>query len=225
MIKIKVTLLTLIMIISANTFSQSIIDIKRDVTNHCKKTYDLFKPIEWSNYELEYKKLGIKGNTIDSSILKTFNKFINGDTSTITINKLNNFEHSFNYAYEVNKDGNPIWLYSNKFGKIIIENNVYNYIISDITSSNKNTITNYYIDTLFFTKHNKNIINKSGDIVKINYYLCEDIIPKKIDYYINCYKIRLVYNALSKGGVVRIYSNTFSANYYLNGKLFTIYEQ
>ena len=226
----KKILLGALLLLSTTLFSQTIIDVKRDVTNYCKKSYDLFNPIEWSNYKLEYKKVGIDGNTIDSSILKSFTKFINGDTSTILINKLNNFQPSFNYGYKLDINENPIWLNTTKLGKITIQNIAYNYIISstipeywvDINNVNH---TNYNRDTLFFTKQNKNIVNKLGDTVKINWYLNENMIPKKIDYYINSYKIKLIYKALSKGGDVRIYSSTFIINYKINGQLSSVYEQ
>jgi hypothetical protein len=47
---------------------------------------------------------------------------------------------------------------------------------------------------------------------------------KKKGHYINGYEIRLFYNALSKGGDIRIYIPTFSVYFYLNSKLMIVKE-
>ena len=89
-----------------------------------------------------------------------------------------------------------------------------------------NFITDNWSDTLYFNCKNNKIITNNNDTLKIlDRCILDEDLPKKIDYYINCYKIRLVYNALSKGGDIKIYSTAFSVNYYLNGKLLTVYEQ
>lgn len=199
---------------STTLFSQSIVDVKRDVTNYCKKSYDLFKPIEWSNYELKYKKLGISGDEIDTSLYKNIDRFFKGDTTKNNFNKINNFYYSFYYSYVINNVDTIINKASNTIGRVTLNKKRYNYI------------TDNWGDTLFFNYKNNKIVTNTNDTIKIlDRCILDDELPKKIDHYINGYEIRLVYNALSKGGDIRIYSSTFSVDYYLNGKLVIVYKK
>lgn len=212
----KKTLLGALLLLSINTalFSQTIIDVKKDVTNYCKKNYDLFKPVEWSNYELEYKKLGISNDEIDTSLYKNIDKFFKGDTTKPVFNSINNFQYSFYYSYVINNKDTVFNKASNTLGRTSLNKRRYNFI------------TDNWSDTLYFNYKNNKIITNNNDTLKIlDRYILDEDLPKKIAFYVNCYKIRLVYNALSNGGDVRIYSTTFSVNYYLNGKLLSVYKQ
>ncbi len=224
--KLKNILLILLMVISINTFSQTITEIKKDVINYGKTHYSLFKPLEWSNYKLVNSKFIIYNEDVyDSSSFKLFDLFMKGDTNVI--NKLNNLEYSFNYSYQNFSDGpdyNYFYLSSMKFGKIVLNNKICNYIISNATNYNSNSKI-YWTDTLYFTYKNKTILNQNNDTITIQRYIDKDNMPLKpatIKYILKEYEIRLIYNSLSKGGDIRIYNNIFKIYYKSNGKLFII---
>lgn len=203
-----------ILLFNVVAYSQNINDIKRDVTNYCKKSYDLFKPIEWSNYELRHKKVSIESDIPDRSLYKNIDKFFKGDTSTSNFNIINNFPHSFYFSYVINKTDTINNKASNTIGRITLNKKRYNYV------------TDNFGDTIHFNiKNNKIITNANDTIELLDRFMLDEDLPKKINYYINSYEIRLVYKALSKGGEVRIYSNTFVINYKLNGQLSSVYEK
>ena len=215
----KKILLVVILLFSTKAYCQNINDIKRDVVNSCKESYDLFKPIEWSNYKLKNKKIPIEGDAPDSSLYKNIDKFFKGDTSKSNFNTVNSYPKSFYFSYIINKTDTFENIASNTIGRITLNKKRFNYITV-------NHITDNFDDTIYFNiKNNKIITNNNDTLIILDRAMLVEDLPKKVDYFINSYEIRLVYKALSKGGIVRIYSNTFVINYKLNGKLSSLYEK
>lgn len=97
----KSTILGALLLLSILSLGQTVNDVKRDVLNYCKNSYDLFKPLEWSDYRVSHRKLAIDSDDVDSSIYKSIDRFFKGDTTQSNFRNINKFENRFYFSYLV----------------------------------------------------------------------------------------------------------------------------